>query len=249
MERQDLHLHTVYSDGENTAEDMIRAAIRAGLTTVGISDHAYTSFDESYCIKRDQVSLYRQEIAELRERYRDSIRVLCGIEQDSYADDPAIGYDYVIGSVHYVKIDDRYLPIDENVEILKRAIAEDFGGDPYALVERYFETVAQVVRKTGATVIGHFDLISKFVEHSVWFDPSHSRYRAAWQKAADSLLQTQIPFEINYGAVLRGYRTEPYPSAEIRSYLLANGGTLLPSSDSHSVAALIQSRKLMETLH
>jgi hypothetical protein len=32
----------------------------------------------------------------------------------------------------------------------------------------------------------------------------------------------------------RGYRTSPYPSAEIRQYILARGGKLLLSSDAHA---------------
>ena len=36
----DLHMHTVWSDGTNTAEEMVQEAIRKGLETVGISDHS-----------------------------------------------------------------------------------------------------------------------------------------------------------------------------------------------------------------
>ena len=36
----DLHMHTVFSDGKNTAEEMVLEAIRRGLETVGISDHS-----------------------------------------------------------------------------------------------------------------------------------------------------------------------------------------------------------------
>ena len=36
----DLHMHTVFSDGRDTPEEMVREAIRKGLETVGISDHS-----------------------------------------------------------------------------------------------------------------------------------------------------------------------------------------------------------------
>ena len=55
----------------------------------------------------------------------------------------------------------------------------------------------------------------------------------AWQTAADRLLKTGKPFEINTGAISRGYRTEPYPAKDIRDYIRRNGGTLILSSDSH----------------
>ena len=33
---RDLHMHTVFSDGKNTPEEMVQEAIRLGLDTVGI---------------------------------------------------------------------------------------------------------------------------------------------------------------------------------------------------------------------
>ena len=63
--------------------------------------------------------------------------------------------------------------------------------------------------------------------------PRHPRYVKAWQDAADVLLKTGKPFEINTGAISRGYRTEAYPSKEIRDYIRAHGGKLILSSDSH----------------
>ena len=60
------------------------------------------------------------------------------------------------------------------------------------------------------------------------------RYIKAWQQAADALLKTGKPFEVNTGAISRGYRTAPYPAKEIRDYIRAHGGKLILSSDSHA---------------
>lgn len=51
----DLHTHTTFSDGRNTPEEMVLSAIGMGMSTLGISDHSYTSFDESYCIPRHRL--------------------------------------------------------------------------------------------------------------------------------------------------------------------------------------------------
>ncbi len=236
--RADLHTHTVYSDGKNTAEEMLLAAIGAGLECIGISDHSYTFFDESYCMKKEAIPAYRREIAALKEKYRGRIRVLCGIEQDCWSEEPADGYDYVIGSVHYVKADGLYLPVDESADILRSAVEEHFGGDWYAYAEAYYATVALIPERTGADVVGHFDLMSKFNDGGILFDGNDPRYRAAWRKAADSLLAAGIPFEINTGAVARGYRSVPYPAPEILEYLRSRGAALIWSSDSHSAETL-----------
>ena len=82
-------------------------------------------------------------------------------------------------------------------------------------------------------IIGHFDLITKFIEQDPHFDVNHPRYVKAWQDAADILLKTGKPFEVNTGAISRGYRTDPYPSAEIRRYIRDHGGMLILSSDAH----------------
>ena len=47
---RDYHVHTVWSDGNDTIEDVVLSAINMGLTELGISDHSYTFFDESYLI-------------------------------------------------------------------------------------------------------------------------------------------------------------------------------------------------------
>ena len=235
MEKRDLHVHTMFSDGNDRPETLIEAALKLGYTAIGFADHSPTSFDMSWCMPHAVLSSYRLLCSELKEKYRDRIEVLCGIEQDYYADDPAKGYDFVIGSVHYVLADGEYCPVDDGSEYLKRAADAHFGGDVYALCEAYFATVADVVSKTGATIIGHFDLVAKYNERDPLFDESHPRYVAAWQKAADALLATGVPFERNFGAVTRGIRSVPYPAPAIEKYLLARGASLLDASDAHSV--------------
>ena len=238
MARRDLHVHTTFSDGANSPEEMVRAAVAMGLSAIGFSDHAHTPFDESWCMAADAAARYRAEISRLKAAYAGSIEILCGIEQDLYSDTPAEGYDYVIGSVHYILKDGVYLPVDESPELLRCAADEHFGGDIYALCEAYYDAVRQVPEKTGATILGHFDLITKFSERVPLFDPGHPRYVRAWQSAAQALLERGLPFEINTGAMSRGWRTSPYPAADIRDDLRARGARFLLSGDSHSAESL-----------
>lgn len=234
MITKDLHMHTCYCDGKNTPEEMVQSAIEKGLTTVGISGHSYTFFDESYCMQKADIPRYLAECRYLRAKYFDQIHVLCGVEQDYYSEYPTDDFDYVIGSVHYIKVEGEYIPVDESIEILRAAVQKHFDGDVYALCEAYFATVADVVNKTDCDIIGHFDLISKFIEKEPLFDTRHTRYVAAWQKAVDRLVPYGVPFEINTGAISRGYRTQPYPSAEMREYIREKGGRFVLSSDAHS---------------
>lgn len=235
---EDLHVHTTFSDGKNTPEEMVQAAIRLGMTGIGFSDHSPTAFDSSYCMPPASVPLYKKTVEELKEKYREKICIRCGIEQDFYSPVPAAGYDYIIGSVHYIRFGEEYVPVDDSRERLLSALPL-CNGDVYQLAEKYFETVSRVVEKTGANIIGHFDLISKFNEKDPFFDENHPRYVAAWKKSADALCSYGVPFEVNTGAISRGYKTVPYPAPPIRRYLEEHGAKLIPASDSHRAETLL----------
>ena len=234
MLKSDLHIHSTFSDGAHTPEEIILSAIENGLETVGFSDHSYTRFDQSYCIKKESIDEYINTINSLKEKYRDKINVLLGIEQDFYSDESTDAYDYIIGSVHYIKTDNEYISVDETAKIIIDATNKYFNGNIYDLIEKYFETVADVVDKTNADIIGHFDLISKFNEQTKLFDETDERYINAYKKACDKLLAYDKPFEINTGAISRGYKTSPYPHKDIYEYLKSKGAKFILSSDSHS---------------
>lgn len=234
MTRGDFHVHTAYCDGIAKPEAMVRAAIKAGLPAVGFTGHSHTAFDESWCMSAAGTHSYRAEIARLKAKYGGKIAVYCGVEQDLLSDASTAGYDYVIGSVHYLSADGAYIPVDESAEDLRAAADAHFGGDLYALIACYYEHVARVHAVTGCGVVGHFDLITKFNEGGALFDEAHPRCVAAWRAAADALLPSGAIFEINTGAIARGYRSAPYPAAPILEYLASKGARFLLSGDAHA---------------
>ena len=244
--KMDLHMHSVYSDGTDTAEEMICCGMDLGLKIIGLSEHSHTEGD--VCgMTPEGTAAYRAEIAQLKEKYNGRIRVFCGLERDYYSDD-RLDYDYVIGSVHWLRMEDGHkLSVDWTAEKQREGVRKYFGGDWYAFSEKYYELVSRVVDVTNCDIIGHFDLLTKFMERNPWFDVQHPRYIHAWQQAADILLQTGKPFEVNTGAISRGYRTDAYPSREIRRYLLERGGRLILSSDAHRKVHIGYGFKQFET--
>ena len=234
----DFHMHTTFCDGKNTPEEMVKKGIEIGLSVMGFSVHSPLTRDCSWAIRPDKTAEYRAEIYRLRDKYADKIRIYCGIEQDSFTECAPIGYDYIIGSVHAVLRCGVHTDVDMSPETSLDAISRFYDGDKYAFAEDYFALVGDIVEKTGADIIGHFDLLSKFQDHGLAFDVNHPRYAAAWKAAADKLLKTGVPFEINTGAISRGYRKTPYPAPEILRYLADHGGKAVINSDSHSTDAL-----------
>ena len=240
--KMNFHTHTTYCDGKESVESMIQAALAKDFTRLGFSGHCFNDFrpedQEVWCMSPQGTREYMAEVRAMAEKYKGKIEILCGVEQDFCASTSTEGFDYVVGSVHYVEKDGMYYCVDESPEVLEWAIQEGFGGDPYALTKRFFEQEAEVVQKTNATFIGHFDLVTKFNEGNRFFDPMDKRYRDAALTAMDALIKTGHPFEINTGAMYRGLRKEPYPSVQLLKDLHERKGDILLSIDSHDGASL-----------
>jgi DNA polymerase (family 10) len=102
--RGDFHMHTTYSDGDDTLEAMIAAAAARGYEYHAISDHS-GGRGRRYGMDAAAVRKQRDEIGVLSDRY--GIATLCASEVDILPDgsmdfDDAVldGLDLVIGSVH-----------------------------------------------------------------------------------------------------------------------------------------------------
>ncbi len=230
----DFHTHTSFCDGKHSPEEMVLSAVEKGMDTLGFSMHSFAEFDLDVYDNPAALSEYKKEVERLKEKYKDKIKILCGIEQDIYSEPADKDFDYVIGSVHYVKIGEEFIPLDLSKEVLLDAINRGFGGDFYSFAEWYYDTEAKVIEVTDADIIGHLDLIRKFNEDGSLFDEKHPRYVAAYTKAVKALVKYNKPFEINTGAISRGYRSAPYPCEDILKCIYENGGKVIMSSDSHS---------------
>lgn len=234
---EDFHTHTTFCDGDNSPEEMVLSAIQKGIQKLGFSVHAYVDFDDC-CVKKEEIENYKKEIKRLREKYKDEIQIFCGVEMDYHSSMELDGFDYVIGSVHYLKCGEEYIAVDLDTKSLKYAADKYFGSDMYALCEEYYRMVADIPNKFKVDIIGHFDLITKFCEKEILFDTNNPRYINATKSAIDKLVKRGIPFEINTGAISRGYRTTPYPSFELTEYIAKKGGKFILSSDSHNKDSL-----------
>ena len=235
---RDFHVHTNYSDGKNTPEEMVKEAVLRGMTDIGISDHSFVPGAGYEGMQEERLPAYIDEIRHLQEKYKEKIRVHLGIEEDLHSGTLPDVFDYKIGSVHDVVKNGRFLSVDESPETFRRIVEEEYNKDPYGFAADYFEAVAHVVEKTGCDIIGHVDLITKFNEGGTYFDESSERYRMLWLPAVEKLLLSGKTFEINTGAISRGYRKSPYPGKAIYTYIKEHGGRFILSSDCHEKANL-----------
>ena len=237
---QNLHTHTTFCDGKNTPEEMVRGAISLGLDSLGFSGHAPCPVPgDDAGMRAGDVPAYRAEILRLREKYAGQLKIFLGLEQDYFFFPNEEPWDYVIGSVHYVQKGEACLPVDYSQEAFVRAVEQYYGGDYYSFAEDYYRLAGGVAQRTGCQIVGHFDLITKFNEGDKLFDTGHPRYVGAALEALDRLAERDVIFEINTGAMSRGYRTAPYPSPALLRAMRERNLPICITSDAHSAETLL----------
>jgi DNA polymerase (family 10) len=118
-----IHIHSNYSDGVNTLEQLARECMRRGYTFLCISDHSRSAF---YAGGLSIEALEEQRVeAERLNAEVSPFRIFCGVESDiladgslDYPDEVLERLDFVIGSIHSRMNMNR----DEATERLIRAV-------------------------------------------------------------------------------------------------------------------------------
>lgn len=233
LQKSNLHTHTNFCDGADTPEEIVKEAIRQGMDAIGFSGHSYTPIDTSYCMTREGTEKYRAEIERLKKVYGNRIKILSGIELDYYGEFPNVFYDYIIGSVHYVLLNGEYCVVDISEQTMVNDVQRHCKGDYFRYAREYYRAVAELPKKTQCDIVGHFDLVTKFNGGGKLFNEDSPHYLKYAYEALDALLDEDVIFEVNTGAISRGYRKTPYPAARFLRYIYEKGGHVTMSSDAH----------------
>jgi len=131
FKKQDIQTHTNFSDGKNTIMEMLDAAVRMGLNSIVISDHAkgWISGDgtrsEFFTTYARYVS-YLQQIENAKDVYGDKIKIFSGLEIEvgiqgdlkldagilehaqKYKNQKKFGVDILLGSIHSESFEEDY---------------------------------------------------------------------------------------------------------------------------------------------
>lgn len=101
-----FHVHTNYSDGRTSLQEIAEAAMALGYSYIGIADHSQSAFYANGLTAEDIIRQH-QEIDELNRRYEGRFKILKGIESDilpdgslDYPDEILASFDFVIASIH-----------------------------------------------------------------------------------------------------------------------------------------------------
>ncbi len=100
-----LHNHSIWSDGQNTIEEMAQWCMQKGYDYLGMADHSKSAFYANG-LSIERVFAQHKEIDALNLKY-PNFKILKGIESDilndgslDYPDDVLASFDYVVASVH-----------------------------------------------------------------------------------------------------------------------------------------------------
>jgi histidinol-phosphatase (PHP family) len=230
---------------KDSLEAVVQAYIAAGFSWVGITEHMPPPSDQwrypdeaasgiAAAVLQAQFRQYFTECQRLREQYKDSIRLFCAFETETFAGSaPFVREliaqtrpDYIVGSVHHVA----GIGIDVNAEHYLQATAK--AGGLEALYCAYFDAQHDMLQDLRPAVVGHLDLIRIF-------DPDYLntlQVPAVWQRVERNLafcVQNQLIVDFN----LRGFdkSTEQYPSMPVLKRALELGAIIVPGDDSHGV--------------
>jgi len=228
MIKSNLHTHSIYCDGKNSIEEMISRALSLGFTSLGFSSHAYTGLKEdSSQMSLEGTKKYFNEIDEMKEKYKGAINIFKGLEQEAAYPFKA-DLDYAIYSCHFLNTDKGILTIDFKAEYLKELLEALGGKDNF--FKSYYNTLLDNSDKVDFQIVGHLDIYTKFDEkyHIIEEVPSIAL------EAVEELNRKGKIFEINTGAIGRGYRTSFYPSDKILNHLKAIGANIIVTSDCHN---------------
>ncbi len=226
--------------------EILEAAVSFGYTTYGVAEHAPRTEERflypherkiGWDIDRVKANFagYAEASESLAHEFSDRLNVLRGFEAEvvpakGYAElmngyRSEFGFDYVVGSVHYV---DEYI-IDSGEVRLNEAVAH-FGGFE-RLAVRYYETVAEMIRALSPEVIGHFDVVRRFATDDMATDTPPIRDAAAC--AIETAREHDCILDLNTAGYRKGLGG-PFPDAWIVPIARDIGVPFCFGDDSHA---------------
>ncbi|GAA5984850.1 hypothetical protein JCM11641_005440 [Rhodosporidiobolus odoratus] len=240
---------------KGTLAEVVDEAIRQGFTTFGLSEHvprynkAHLYPEESHLALQDLADTFDAYLVEahrLKRLHADKITLLVGLETE-YIDRAGLdkleqliaskgdAIEYLVGSVHHC--DEQ--PIDFDKERFDHCLASQSGSSEHDRLSRlfctYFDNQHELLSRLHPEAVGHFDLCRLYYP-SIDF----RAFPDAWsriERNIDLAVSYGALFEVNASAFRKGWNTA-YPGTEVLDLILAKGGRLTLSDDSHGPQAV-----------
>lgn len=228
---QDLHMHSKFSfDSISDPEENIKSCIDNNIKIMAFTDHI-----DKYCqIDRDDMTfdldVYFSTIYWLREKYKNDIKILAGVEIGiAYENKNIINkliednpFDFIIGSIHSVNF--------SNVWGQREKIAKD----PINSFRKYYTYMIDSVKAIkNFSVLGHIDYIDRYIRDKSLI-PEYGVYEDLIEALLKELIERKIGIEVNT-AGFRNNLVHANPKDTIlKKYKDMGGDIITLGSDSHT---------------
>ncbi|HSG68130.1 MAG TPA: histidinol-phosphatase [Bacteroidales bacterium] len=254
-----FHTHTSHCDGSSPAEEYVKAALDAGLLSIGFSGHAPVPLKNGFAI-RDEKCLddYCRDILTLREKYKGKIEIYLGLEVDYIPGvTPAFGalrsewpLDYIIGSVHLVKnLDEKLWFIDgPDRQLWLDGLHIDYKQNVKKAVGDYYRQVMEMVETQKPDVVGHIDKV-KMHNREEYFREDEPWYREMIISTLDAVKRMNTIVEVNTRGLYKKRSDSLFPGLWVLEEMHRLGIHVTISTDAHKpeeVALLL--REAVDTL-
>ncbi|GAO99631.1 histidinol-phosphatase HisJ [Fructobacillus ficulneus] len=264
MTKKDGHTHSRFSHhgSQESLAAYVEQAINQGFTEYTITEHAplpkkflqdfVGPIDECLESAMTQVELplYRAEVDQVADQYRDRIKIKHGLEVDylpgyeqeirEFINHQASWLDEIILSVHFMTDDlGDIRPIDYS----EAAFGEDFASElvqPQKLFDRYYQTVAASLGldfDSAITVrVGHMTLIRKY-QHYFNLPQFDENIKIKITEILRKIKAKNWQIDFNAAGLSKPYNGESYPTETIVKEAVKIGIPMVYGSDAHDVAS------------
>lgn len=227
----DYHVHSLFSfDSEETLENILERAINLNMKQIAVTDHQDFNWPVEGEFPYIDMEKYSKAMDYYKEKYKDKITVLKGIELGLMKGNAALCqnllntsmFDFVIGSCHIVDNMDPYY--------------SDFwkNRDDRASFELYFKTLLESLKDfSKIDTLGHMDYIVRYSPNK---DMNYSvlDYKDIIDEILKFIIFRDIKLEINTSNLAKGF-SFPNPHTDIiRRYKELGGVYVTVGSDAHS---------------
>ncbi|MCG8635675.1 MAG: histidinol-phosphatase [Desulfobacterales bacterium] len=236
----DYHMHSAYSDGTASVDEIAQSAIQKGLTTIAVTDHMPLPFPTRYAMERELLEDYRREIETARRVHGRNITILAGLEIEyiprhrhwikEIIDQ---GWDILLVSVHGIVTDRGHFMVNGRKDEFERTFKEVFQSDIRAFCSHYYQLIREAAATGWFDVAGHLDVIKKHNQNNRYFDETAAWYRKLVRETLEALAANGMKLEINTNGINHRHGAT-YPSPWIIREADSLAIPLVLGSDAHT---------------
>jgi histidinol-phosphatase (PHP family) len=219
---------------EENAARYRSAAAERGISELGVSEHVYR-FQQALAVWRHPLwqRFAIDDLDDYCEFVREHTDLRLGIEadfvpggEDRMADLlQARDFDYVIGSVHFLR--------DEAVDMDDYSIwSSDRARSAEEIWTRYFQTLAEAARSGLFDILAHPDLVKVWGRARPDRPMPEGDLRRYYEPAVEAIAESDVAIEVST-AGLRKPVGEIYPAPTLLTMCLQAGAPIALSSDAH----------------